>query len=511
MSSAQKEAMLNDLRNNPATWFNYFSCNNPQGMDKNQVIHAMTTTFATDPSSINSYMNSVWPVIDPDLSGRITIQEFLNPGGLREMILAQFMPKPGPSAAGYPSAPSAPQQNIHCGRCRQLFSYSSPAPGQRNAVVCCPFCQSHNQINLGPDPTPMGQGQGFGAPPSDFWTQAPTPSNPPMATVNTSSFQPSQQSFQTPPQSFQPSRPGRKKALLIGVNYRGTKAELRGCVNDVDTIRQLLTQTYGWPASCMHVLVDDGSTAPPTRSGILQELQWLSHDAQPGDVLFLHFSGHGAQKEDPHGYEEDGMNETILPVDFQRAGMITDDEISNIVVKPLPNGCKLISVMDCCHSGTGLDLPFQWQSGNWKEETNPYFCQADVQMFSGCMDEGCSADVASSHSRPGGAMTTAFTQALQRNPAPSYNELMRSLLTHMQRGGFEQRPNLTSSQRFDPNRLFVFDDIIPNSNQKLGRVFRRKFPPRPRNDPVMNDILGMAGMAAAAVGGYMIMDAIGLF
>ena len=39
--------------------------------------------------------------------------------------------------------------------------------------------------------------------------------------------------------------------------------------------------------------------------------------ARAGDVLFFHFSGHGAQEEDPKGWEEDGMNETILPVDFK--------------------------------------------------------------------------------------------------------------------------------------------------------------------------------------------------
>lgn len=50
---------------------------------------------------------------------------------------------------------------------------------------------------------------------------------------------------------------------------------------------------------------------------------------RPGDVLFFHFSGHGAQQEDPNGFEEDGMNETILPVDFEHAGMMTDDHIGH--------------------------------------------------------------------------------------------------------------------------------------------------------------------------------------
>jgi hypothetical protein len=51
------------------------------------------------------------------------------------------------------------------------------------------------------------------------------------------------------------------------------------------------------------------------------------------------------------------MDETICPVDFDRAGMITDDTIFNLIVAPLPSGCRLTAVMDCCHSGTGMDLP----------------------------------------------------------------------------------------------------------------------------------------------------------
>ena len=50
------------------------------------------------------------------------------------------------------------------------------------------------------------------------------------------------------------------------------------------------------------------------------------------------------------------MNETILPSDFQKAGMITDDQISDTIVKPLPEGVRMTAVMDCCHSGTGMDL-----------------------------------------------------------------------------------------------------------------------------------------------------------
>lgn len=56
----------------------------------------------------------------------------------------------------------------------------------------------------------------------------------------------------------------------------------------------------------------------PTRANIIRELEWLMYLAQSGDSLFFLFSGHGGQQEDQNGDEEDGMDETILPVDYRK-------------------------------------------------------------------------------------------------------------------------------------------------------------------------------------------------
>jgi len=34
---------------------------------------------------------------------------------------------------------------------------------------------------------------------------------------------------------------GNKKALLIGINYTGTKNELYGCINDVESVKERIT------------------------------------------------------------------------------------------------------------------------------------------------------------------------------------------------------------------------------------------------------------------------------
>ena len=91
-------------------------------------------------------------------------------------------------------------------------------------------------------------------------------------------------------------------------------------------------------------------SASPTKKNIQKGFDWLTHNTTPGDVLFFHFSGHGAQiKDTTGGYEADGLNETILPIDYLTVGEIVDDELWGRMVYKLPNGVRLTAVMDCCH------------------------------------------------------------------------------------------------------------------------------------------------------------------
>ena len=52
-----------------------------------------------------------------------------------------------------------------------------------------------------------------------------------------------------------PTPSGRQRALLVGINYVGTRAQLRGCVNDVRAIEGLLGG-LGWQRSQVRTLID---------------------------------------------------------------------------------------------------------------------------------------------------------------------------------------------------------------------------------------------------------------
>jgi len=161
---------------------------------------------------------------------------------------------------------------------------------------------------------------------------------------------------------FHPQATGRTKALLIGINYTGhQQGELSGCVNDVRMMKRFIEeQGFRNDKDSMKILTDDPhfSDAAPTGQNIIAAMRWLVMDAQPGDSLFFHYSGHGGQMPDDNGDEADGMDETLIPVDYQTGGQIRDDLIYKLLVAPLPADVHLLSVFDCCHSGTILDLPY---------------------------------------------------------------------------------------------------------------------------------------------------------
>eukprot|EP00930_Biecheleria_cincta_P101194 TRINITY_DN92816_c0_g1_i1.p1 TRINITY_DN92816_c0_g1~~TRINITY_DN92816_c0_g1_i1.p1 ORF type:complete len:508 (-),score=92.57 TRINITY_DN92816_c0_g1_i1:120-1643(-) len=268
-----------------------------------------------------------------------------------------------------------------------------------------------------------------------------------------------------------PEMTGVKRALLIGCNYPGTKAQLNGCINDVNTWKGVLTEVYGFEEKNCLVLTDDQSDKrlQPTCKNMKNAMRWLAEGAKPGDVLFLSFSGHGTQRRCTDGSEADGKDEALCPTDYATGGFVMDNEIFDLVCTPLESGVKLTIILDCCHSGTAVDLSFTWEGGSWAEVGGTKYVAGDIQMFSGCQDEQCSMDV-SIAGRAQGAMTMCMTQAIRENNEMEYPALLARLHEILKEKGYEQLPRLTSSQPFeaDSKSFDLTQGAIPNMNEVLG-------------------------------------------
>jgi hypothetical protein len=301
---------------------------------------------------------------------------------------------------------------------------------------------------------------------------------------------------------------GKRKALFIGINYTGSSAALRGCWNDVKNVSAFVFK-HGYTAQNSRFLTDEKADPAqlPTRKNIFEAFKWLIQGAQAGDALFLHYSGHGGSQPDTDGDEVDGMDETIVPVDYEKAGMIVDDEIYAILVKDIPAGVRLTAVFDSCHSGSVLDLCFSYKvDGNLDiieidnrkaafgkaieagkhylagNKTGAFMSvrdgvqlllkppvqkeasvkaekmrtvNADVVQFSGCRDDQTSADASIAGSATG-AMSYALMEALNKSGGSlTFTGLLQELRGILH-GKFSQVPQMSSGRRCNMNQPFDF-------------------------------------------------------
>ncbi len=227
-----------------------------------------------------------------------------------------------------------------------------------------------------------------------------------------------------------------KRALLIGINYKGTKSALRGCINDVQNMKKVLMEKFGYEEKNIRVLTDE-ERIKPTKRNMELCIQLITHQTRPGDTVYFHYSGHGYKIRDTSGDESDGYDEVLIPLDHQRAGVITDDWLRDNLAAAIPKDSKLFCVLDCCHSGTGMDLPFtyrynsmgkptpipnEYNPKDWREEfilskekeVSQRPIRAQVCAFSGCEDPQTSADAYIQGSFQG-AFTSCFIDVIEHS------------------------------------------------------------------------------------------------
>ena len=151
-----------------------------------------------------------------------------------------------------------------------------------------------------------------------------------------------------------------KRALLVGISdyqciYKyGGWNNIHG-KNDVDLLYPTLKRN-GFVVSCIS---DKGAT----KAGISKALSVLASQCKVGDIVYLHFSTHGQPFEDLSGDEEDGWDESIVPVDapiefkkgkYEGENHLIDDELHEYctrIRKAIGTKGMLYVVIDACHAG----------------------------------------------------------------------------------------------------------------------------------------------------------------
>ena len=163
-------------------------------------------------------------------------------------------------------------------------------------------------------------------------------------------------SFQLPAQT--------KRALVIGLGEQEDKswAKINGD-KDVPYVKEMLVR-MGY--TDVTTLVNKQAT----KAGIVSAFETLAAKCAEGDVVYIHFSGHGQQVTDVNGDERpDTFDEAWIPYDaymkydaqrYTGEKHLVDDEI-NVLLKNVKSkiGSKggMLVVVDACHSGGSTREP----------------------------------------------------------------------------------------------------------------------------------------------------------
>jgi hypothetical protein len=149
-----------------------------------------------------------------------------------------------------------------------------------------------------------------------------------------------------------------KRALVIGLGEQQDKAwnKINGD-KDVPLVQGML-KSAGFKS--VTALVNRQAT----KTGIIGAFKKMTTSCKQGDVVYIHYSGHGQQMTDVHNDEKDGLDECWIPYDAYRKTRktyhgekhLTDDEL-NVYLNAIRNKIgakgKLLVVIDACHSGDG--------------------------------------------------------------------------------------------------------------------------------------------------------------
>lgn len=168
-------------------------------------------------------------------------------------------------------------------------------------------------------------------------------------------------------------------ALLIGIdcylgrtiaglpNYRS----LGGCVNDIALMDDFLRTRLNVPeerivkltASGFGVMPQEPLDKWPTKANIVAAFRNLAGRAQPGDQVYIHYSGHGGRAlslyPDVKGKGDGVYDESLVPTDYGQIEntdapedrYLRDLELAYLLQEMVERGLIVSVVLDSCHSG----------------------------------------------------------------------------------------------------------------------------------------------------------------
>ena len=116
-----------------------------------------------------------------------------------------------------------------------------------------------------------------------------------------------------------------KKALVLGVEYRGQRRSVDGALRTARDLVDLLHRV-GFAGEIRSLLEDSGHAASrPTLHNILKSIDWLTENVSPDDDLYIFYVGLG-------GYANKlSKTHALAPLDYIQEGLLSETTISDLL------------------------------------------------------------------------------------------------------------------------------------------------------------------------------------
>lgn len=154
-------------------------------------------------------------------------------------------------------------------------------------------------------------------------------------------------------------------AILIGIDFYRAEIQLKGAVNDVEIMKSyfsgakqgsinLSTFTASNPKKSNAQNPPEEASAWPTYDNVTSRVKEISRDASPGDLFYIHYSGHGTRQSTASAeYSEHNSSDIALVLfdEEQDARYLRGLDLARLLEDMVKKRVKVAIVLDCCYSG----------------------------------------------------------------------------------------------------------------------------------------------------------------
>lgn len=284
-----------------------------------------------------------------------------------------------------------------------------------------------------------------------------------------------------------------KYALIIAIGDYPAKGgwSTISSKNDVPLIKGALLG-QGFKEGNIKILIDSEAT----KKGIVEAVTAIQAQIKKGDILVVHYSGHGQQVFDDNGDEVDGLDEAIVPYDayvkythnYKGENHVRDDELANIIANfrnKLGKDGQLLITLDSCHSGSATRgqkarggqvalVPPDWQKSAGDKKSGSGLLERtkvskdDASPF--IMISGASADELNYEYNGVGSLSFAFSKSMNELGSDfTYRQLFSNITSNMNAIAPKQKPTIEGDIDY---KLFKGDYVKQQPYFEVTKIVR---------------------------------------